>query len=186
MAPQLDVRLERPFPGRASGAIDLVVSDGLAHHAIELKYLSRSCQFEVSGEEFRLKQHGAQDIRRYDVCKDVERMEEFCRTPSCAASVIVLTNDPYYWRLRERPGTCAEAFDICEGRELSGQLDWSERTGMGTKKNREKSIRIRGPYRLAWHDYSDLNWLGGRFRYLHIPVSVESMVRREVRNADEG
>lgn len=173
MHPELAVRLERPFPGRTSGAIDIVASAGELRHAIELKYLSRSCELQLAGEDFRLKQHGAQDVRRYDVCKDVERMEDFCAGSSCSASVIVLTNDPYYWRVREPSGTCAAAFNICQNRELSGELGWAEHTGTGTKKNREKAIILRGSYRLDWRDYSDLKPRGGRFRYLHIRISHE-------------
>lgn len=166
----MELRLERPFPGRASGAIDLVLGRGDQFHGIELKYLTRSCQTTFAGEAFNLKQHGAQDIRRYDVCKDVQRMEDFSSNPSSTASVIVLTNDPYYWRTRERSGTCAEAFDIYEARQLCGLLDWAEHTGPGTKKNREQVIALRGSYALRWREYSDLNCLGGHFKYLHVPL----------------
>lgn len=173
MHPDVAVRLERPFPGRTSGAIDIVASAGAFHHAIELKYLSRFCEFALAGEDFRLKRHGAQDVRRYDVCKDIERMEDFSAGSSCSASVIVLTNDPYYWRVREPSGTCAEAFNICQNRELSGELGWAEHTGAGTKKNREKGIILRGSYQLDWRDYSDLKLPSGLFRYLHIMLSRE-------------
>src|SRR5206468_1234798 len=74
-APDVLVRLEQPFPGRASGAIDLILRRGRVVHAIELKYLTAGFEGEHAAENFRLKNHGAQDIRRYDVCKDIERME---------------------------------------------------------------------------------------------------------------
>lgn len=164
----MELRLERPFPGRASGAIDLVLSRGDQLHGIELKYLTRACHTSFAGEEFKLKQHGAQDIRRYDVCKDVQRMEDFCTGRSSSASVIVLTNDPYYWRTRERLGTCDEAFDIGEARRLSGLLDWAAHTGAGTKKNREAAITLTGSYPLKWREYSELDCLGGHFKYLHM------------------
>jgi hypothetical protein len=168
--PTLGVRLEVPFPGRASGAIDIMLMDGAAWHALELKYLSRSCHAVVGGEEFNLKQQGAQDVRRYDVCKDVARMEEFSGRAYCAASVIVLSNDPAYWEGGSRIGTCAEAFAIPEGRTLAGGLDWAPHTGAGTKKAREAALHIRGPHHLAWRDYSAIGNPRGRFRYLHIPI----------------
>ena len=43
--------------------------------AIELKYKTRGLSVLVNGEEFFLKDHGAQDIGRYDFLKDVRRLE---------------------------------------------------------------------------------------------------------------
>lgn len=45
--------------------------------ALELKYLCQRIEHEIDGETFALKPQGAQDIRRYDVLKDVGRMEQF-------------------------------------------------------------------------------------------------------------
>src|SRR5690348_1575414 len=96
----VQVRLELPFPGRGSGAIDLVFYRNDTAHAVELKYLTSLFAGEIQGEEFRLKNHGAQDIRSYDVCRDIERMEAFCSGPARCGSVVVLTNDPYYSKAR--------------------------------------------------------------------------------------
>ena len=65
------VRLEtRPCPGCTADL--MVTSPDMAHHsAIELKYLTRAWSGEVLGERFELKNQGAQDIRGYDVVKDV-------------------------------------------------------------------------------------------------------------------
>jgi hypothetical protein len=60
---RLDLQLSWPAVGR--------------HLAIELKYMTRLWAGEVGGEPFALKRHGAQDVRCYDVVKDVERVERF-------------------------------------------------------------------------------------------------------------
>lgn len=78
--PQLNVRLEWPLAPPARGAIDLVVM-GETRFALELKYLSKSFSAMIDGEPVTLKQHDAHDQRRYDVCKDVVRMEAFSVSP---------------------------------------------------------------------------------------------------------
>ena len=168
--PSLNVRLEQPFPGRSRGAIDLVVSKEFCSHAIELKYLTRQFIAIHNGEEFKLKQHSAQDLRRYDICRDIERMEEFAHGPCRTASVIALTNDPYYWQGRQNSGTIAEAFDVSEGRTVNGDLQWASHTGAGTMKSRETPISIIGSHLIGWTDYSDLG-KNGHFRYTYTFLS---------------
>ncbi len=168
--PTLNVRLEQPFPGRSSGAIDLVVSSEMRSYAIEVKYLTRRFITCHNGEEFHLKQHSAQDLRRYDVCRDIERMEEFASGANHTASVIALTNDRYYWRGRSSSGTIAEAFDVCEGRTINGALQWAAHTGIGTMRGREKGISIVGSHLIEWRDYCDLGE-NGRFRYMHVRIA---------------
>lgn len=168
--PKIRVRLEQPFPGRTSGAIDLVINREGVLHAIEVKYLTSLYSGEIDGEHFRLKNHGAQDIRRYDVCRDIERMEAFCSETGGLGSVIVLTNDPYYWRGRTNAGTCAEAFDVSGRSELFGELRWADHTG-GTKKGREAAIILRSRYAPSWRDYSDVGGSRGQFRYFHLAVN---------------
>lgn len=167
--PDLRARLEQPFPGRISGAVDIIFRQGGAEHAIELKYMTRLHESEWEGERFRLKNQGAQDIRCYDVCKDIGRMEEFCTMPRRSASVVVLTNDPYFWKGKIAAGTCAEAFDISGRRELSGELRWAEHTG-GTMKGREAPIVLSTSYRPDWKEYSDVGGTNGRFRYFLVSV----------------
>lgn len=168
--PHMTVRLERPFPGRTSGAIDLIFARDARSHAVEVKYLTALFHNDINGEPFRLKNQGAQDIRRYDVCRDIERMEAFCTETGRSASVVVLTNDPYYWKGRLNAGTCAEAFDTSGRRELFGELRWAEHTG-GTMKGREAPISLGSRYLPHWEDYSDLGGTKGLLRYFHLPVS---------------
>lgn len=93
------VRLEtQPVPGLR---LDVLISsgDGSSHSAVELKYLTRGWVGGVAGERFALKNHGAQDIRCYDVVKDMQRVESVVSgRPDWNGAVVCLTNDPSYWR----------------------------------------------------------------------------------------
>ena len=71
--PSAAVRLEtRPRQGVRLDPLATI--DGL-RIAIEFKYLLRRLVVDIGGETFDLPNHGAQDISRYDVIKDVVRLE---------------------------------------------------------------------------------------------------------------
>lgn len=167
--PSLNVRLEWPLTAPARGAIDLIVI-GDTRFALELKYLSKSFSTVIDGEPVTLKQHGAHDQRRYDVCKDIARMESFAERTGCGAGVLVLTNDPSYWQERARADTVDAAFTLTHSRELTGMLAWHELAKPGTMKNRESALEIRGRYPLNWQDYNRIDGRAGLFRFLWIPV----------------
>ena len=169
----LGVRLEWPLSAPERGAIDLIVV-GDRRFALELKYLSKAFRATLDGEEIVLKQHGAHDQRRYDVCKDVTRMEAYAERTGYGAGVLVLTNDPGYWQERGRHDTVDAAFNLSHLRELTGSLAWSAAARPGTTRNREAPLEIRGRYALSWRDYSRLAGPAGMFRYLWIPVAAPS------------
>lgn len=135
----------------------------------------------VGGERFELRDQGAQDIRAYDVVKDIGRVEHDTRVlDRCNGAVVVLANEPAYWT---RPGhsrmTNAAAFRLYEGRRLSGAHAWGPNTGAGTSRGRELPISLTGSYELCWRVYSDLPGAGGRFCYLEIevPASTDEDIR---------
>ena len=73
--PESEVRLEvDPLPlGRDKMFLDVwLPKEGVA---IELKYATRGLQVEQDGELFVLRDHRAQDTRRYDFLRDIERLE---------------------------------------------------------------------------------------------------------------
>jgi hypothetical protein len=173
--PSLRVRLEtRPSPGVR---LDLLLSsdDGTAETAVELKYIVRLWQGEHAGERFELKNQGAQDIRAYDVVKDIVRVERFVADrPGSNGAVLCLANDSSYWR---PPGlgreTNAHAFRIHEGTVLEGLRRWGPLTGAGSSKGREEPLVLRGRHEMRWLPYSSLPGPGGEFRSLVVPI--ESM-----------
>lgn len=169
--PELGVRLEYPLGAEMRGAIDILLL-GAHRYALELKYLCKGLTAQVEDEIIVLRHQGARDIRRYDVCKDILRMERYAERTGHGAAVLVLSNDPAYWQTRRWPNTVDAAFDLADLGQIGGTLGWGPLAGSGTTKGREAPLEIRGSYPLAWRDYSDLGGIGGRFRYLWVPVAA--------------
>jgi hypothetical protein len=167
--PQLRVRLEtRPQP---RVRLDLLITDPADGHAlaVELKYLTDNWEGEALGEQFGLLRQSAQDIRAYDCVKDIARVERLVANRYAQAGlVLVLTNDPAYWRAPDHGLiTNADAFRLHDGLTLAGSRAWGPRTGTGTMGNsRAEPIELTGTYALSWQDYSTLPGPRGRFRYL--------------------
>jgi hypothetical protein len=168
----LDLRLEFPLERPSNEAIDILVRQRDQWYAIELKYLCKRIVTDVAGEVFALKSQGAHDIRRYDVVKDISRMERFvAANDNATAAVVVLTNDPSYWTGPRSDSTCDADFALREGRLLHGLLAWSARTGDGTKRGRERPINIAGHHEVQWTDYSRVEAPSGRLRFFKIEVT---------------
>lgn len=170
--PDARIRLEtRPLPGRPV-YLDMAVAVNGRRIAVELKYLVKAVLADIDGEHFELRPQSAQDVRRYDVIKDVCRLEEIVACGAADAGVMVaLTNDPSYWS-PGRVGTVDAAFRLHEGQVLSGELGWAAHAGAGTTDKRTAMLAVAGTYPLAWCDYSDLGGRAGRFRSLIIEIGV--------------
>lgn len=171
--PALEVRLETsPVQGIR---LDLLLSrpDLGQRTAIELKYLTASWAGEVFGEHFALKNQAAQDVRAYDVVKDMSRLERLVGAGLADNGfLIAITNDHSYWRpvTHGRP-TNADAFRIYEGLELAGPRSWGPDTGAGTMRGREAPLDLRGSHQMRWRDFSRVdNGNGGSFRALVVEV----------------
>lgn len=155
--PNVRVRLEvRPDPNIRE-ALDLFcVRDG-SRIAIEFKYVVRKLAAVVRGEPFRLRDQGAQPLSRYDIIKDIARLERFCESGFADVGyAIVLSNDPLIWS-PGRPGLIDEAFRVHEGAILSGTLAWASHAKPGTTKGREMPIALRGSYVCHWHSFPASN-----------------------------
>lgn len=150
----------------------------MSNAAVELKYLTRRRVVEIGGERFALRDQGAQDIRRYDFLKDIERLEQLSQSEGTdvrTGFAILLTNDPTYWNPPHLEGTVDAEFRLHGGRTVEGKMKWAEGTSPGTKSGREDTICLKGSYDLRWQDYGN----GGdgpyqQFRYLAIPVGPSS------------
>lgn len=170
-APELSVRLEtRPAPGVH---LDMLLSGESGRTALELKCLTRGWSGDRADERFELKNHGAQDVRGYDVVKDIARVEQFCAlAPGTNGAAICLSNDAYYWRSPAYDRlTNAGSFRLHDGTVLSGLREWRPGTGAGTNRGREQPIALVGRYELHWVDFSTVDGsAAGRFRVLVVPV----------------
>lgn len=175
LMPTVSIRLEyKPFP-RQPVFVDIwLVIDGRAT-AIELKYLTTRCEVSVDGELFALAQQAAGPVRRYDVIKDIQRLERIVHElPNARGYMVCLTNDATMWNPTSRLASTDAAYRIDEGRTLTGELSWAAQTGIGTMKNRETPIQLAGAYQIRWRDYASVPAeRSGRLRYLLLEVGTE-------------
>jgi hypothetical protein len=177
--PRLQMRLEtHPEP---NARLDLLLSrpETGRHTAVELKYLTAGWSGEVAGERFALRNHGAQDIRAYDVVKDLARVERFVAgRRQWDGLVLVLSNDPSYWSSpRHHRETNAQAFRLHDGNLLHGARAWGPLTGAGTRKGREEDLTLKGSYRCTWTGYATLPGTRGTFRILAFAVQAPAAPR---------
>lgn len=172
--PTWDIRLEVPVRTDA-GAIhlDLLARSKNGQVAVELKYKTRALALDIDGEPFTLRNHGAQDLGRFDFFKDVGRVEAFAMSgPNRRGYAIFLTNDARYWRPPQMVDAGYAAFAMNEGREVCGSLCWGDRTSEGTRQGRAKEIGVCGKYRLSWIPYSKVPANAhGEFRYLSLEAT---------------
>jgi hypothetical protein len=169
--PDCEVRLERPITGAFRGAVDIVILWQGVHYGLELKYLTQKLDTVHNSETFNLKAHGATDLRRYDVCKDIWRLENFNDAYGGRSMVVVLTNEAAYWKTPQHDRHFDAAFRVFEGRRIFGNLGWDISASPGTTKGRTIDINLRGEYQMLWQDYSDFPKTAGRFRYLLVEVA---------------
>lgn len=144
--------------------------------AVELKYVTLKLQFKHEDECFTLLDHRAQDTRRYDFLKDVQRLEQLSLSDSAdvgSGFAILLTNDPLYWE-QPVPGwkkANDAAFRIHESLTKGGYMAWSDLAAPGGIKGREDPVCLNGSYPLRWRDYTRVgNGANQQFRYLAIQV----------------
>lgn len=171
--PDAEIRLETPMGRNEVGFVDLRVQIDNLKIAIELKYLVKKINYgQNDSESFFLKNQGAQDIRRYDVIKDLCRVESLVKSKdSDSGAVIILTNDEQYWKKRNKNRITIDSdFRIHQDEVLTGERMWRGEPSAGTIKNRDKKLTVEGNYRLNWLDFSDLEEKNGTFRYLFICV----------------
>lgn len=170
--PEHDVRLEYPseLPDKRIYLDIWVPSPSIA---IELKYCTRSLKASQNGEKFKLLHQRAQDTRKYDFLKDIQRLEQLHKSHTECKSgyAIFLTNEPLFWEPPRRSGTVDADFHLYEGRQVKGTMAWSAHASKGTMRGREDPIHLSGAYTAHWQDYSDVQTArGGKFRYLVVAV----------------
>jgi len=176
--PDADVRLEVPIATSLGTLhVDFLMRLGGHKYILELKYKTRALENEINEEKFSLLNHGAQPPGRYDVLKDVQRLEAIAALGSgYSGAAILLTNDSAYWQLPRTEEDTSAAFSLGDGRVVSGLLNWSDSASAGTIRGREGSITLAGSYALAWKDYSSVeSRYYSLFRYLPIFVRTISV-----------
>jgi hypothetical protein len=167
-----DVRLEYLAENGVYVDICLVAGDSII--PIELKYRTTEARFENGSETFRLREHSARDIGRYEFIHDIERVERITSEMTVPGFAIFLTNDAGYWHPSSSNQTAnGDDFRIHEDRILEDTLDWREYKSYMPDK-RCRPITLRDSYQLQWKQYSHpVTSSGdddGEFRYLIVSV----------------
>lgn len=137
---------------------------------MELKYKTTETALVDKGETYSLKQQGAIDQGSYDILKDVQRIEAV--VGECNGRFgfsVILSNDPRYWRPRRRTDAIDIAFQLVDGRVMTGELAWAPHAGRGSIEKREVPLTLRNRYEVRWNRYSSLP-ASNEFRCLTLPV----------------
>ncbi len=172
--PAASIRLEFPLQLQGNSIhLDIWATQKKLALAVELKYKTRALSVRVGDEKFTLTDQSAQDLGRYDFMKDTQRLEKIVARPSpnTVGYAILLTNDSAYWARSRNSQTVDADFRIEEGRIVHGELKWGAGASEGTKRGREKPLRLSGHYNTTWVDYSRPSTGSyGTFRYTAVEV----------------
>lgn len=170
--PDIGVRLEHPVTlDNKRGHVDIWLRDSDGQKVVELKYWTRGVELTMADGRYELREHGRQPLARYDLWRDISRIERLIDDELADGGyVVALTNVQGYWNAG-RPGTIDDGLRIHEGHEVSGSLALSSRASAGTTRGREAAISLVGRYVTRWDDYSQpAPGPGGEFRYLMLDV----------------
>jgi hypothetical protein len=173
--PAAHIRLERQVmpQGKPRMYIDVECEFRGRRTAFELKYVTQALSVAEGNEHFLLMSQGAPDTRRYDVVRDVERLESVVHQGIADIGfLIAITNDAAYWQAPRSNAPNDAAFRLHENRQLTGTLDWAEDTGPGQKSGRDRPVVPSGTYTLEWSDFSVVaSGVAGPFLCLLIGVT---------------
>lgn len=153
--PTVDIRFEFTPQEMSKIKLDLCIMDNGTRYPIELKYKTKTYEFEVDKEKFKLRDQQAHDIGCYDYMRDVARIENLKKILEASNNTdikygvgyaIMLTNDPIYWNEPVRI-TNYDNFRIYNGVTKQGTMAWSSEASEGTKQGRG-SIQLVNSYKI--------------------------------------
>lgn len=149
--PKAIIRLEKKFNILGGIYIDIYFEINRKRMAIELKYKTKGDKILLpNGEYYDLKNQAAQNLARYDFCKDIKRLECLLKEKKIDLGwAVFLTNDRSYWS-KGKINTMGRNFRIYDGRVLKGRLKWYKRPSPGGIKGREDSILLSKQYKMKW------------------------------------
>lgn len=176
-----DVRLETPFEiphfvkkldKKLKVELDIFLPKEKV--GIELKYKTKVGTFEEHGETFKLKQHGAQNLARFDFFDDIRRLQLLKKHKKIEKGYAVfLTNDPLYWEPIKRKNFSSN-FSMEDKRVIkpNTNLGWigNPREGSVTRKRLSPNnpILIENNQQLNWCQYSQIE--KSIFKYLIVEI----------------
>ena len=175
--PEFDIRLEETLD-IGDDKHDFIHVDIIIHKdnsriiPIELKYCTKSVSVE-NLDGFVLKDQGAENNRRYDFIKDIQRVESIRNKHRedgafICGYCIFLTNSERYWnRTKNWESRMDAQFRIHEDnghRIYGGEKKWQGKDSVGTRKGREASLKT-DSYEIKWKKYGET-----ALKYLSIMV----------------
>lgn len=172
LLPNANIRLEYCPSFAPTMHIDIYVVDNEGTHPIELKYKTKSITTTHDNEYYKIKNHGAQDLGRFDFLYDINRIESVKKLDSTFKSgyAIMITNDPSYWKAPCTINTVDSAFRIHDGQTISGLLEWGDKASKGTTKGRDP-FELKKQYNMHWETFSQLDISNGLFMMNVVEVS---------------
>lgn len=177
MDPDLKIRLERPvrLPDHRVMNVDILLQRRDASFALELKYPTAKLEVRLGTEDFLLRAQAAQDIRRYEILKDIARIETLCAAGVVRAGMsVTITNDRTLWTESRRTNTVDHLFRLHHGRRVQGSLAWATHAGPGTTRGRESKIELAGTYDINWIEYSRIENVARNTEFRMLIAEVHS------------
>ena len=169
--------LEADFQHALSQQIHKVMPNSDPHLEYKIKNMSLDIYLPTERIAIELKHrlpHRNANYGRYYFLEDIERIERVVKDGKADSGfAVLLTNYQALWDPPQSgwKTTTDADFRLHEGRTVTGELAWSDKTAESTKKGREGPICLTGSYHLYWRDYSSFGTGTNRqFRYLAVSV----------------
>jgi hypothetical protein len=184
--PNADVRLEKPFEIKMDEETKRIYYDiyfkiGDTEYVIELKYkttkIDKKDSKEVNGEEYYLKHHGADDLTRYAIRKDIYRVEQFVKqAQNRKGYVVFITNDRTYFKDISGKINLNKNLSLHDDFEILKEIVcWNrtyeqENNPKHFTKSKENSYKLNldNRYNVKWENYSTVQ--NSDFRYILFTV----------------
>jgi len=174
-----EIIMERPFQFNnklgddkdTTKYTDIFIKDGLNKYGIELKYVTKELETEIDKVKYKLKDHMATNLRRYDFYKDISRLEYLKINGEIDMGyAIFLTNVNSYYQ--KQASGMAKEFNFADGCKI---IPKDEYYWIGEKINeksigssRNKNIKIEQQYDCCWREYPENGSYG--FKYILLEI----------------
>lgn len=173
--PNCSVHLEVPHKHYKDGSkrkihLDLLIDDAGKKIGLELKYKTAAFDYINKDVQFNLTSHGAQPISRYDIFKDVERLQNLISGKVLDNGyAIVLSNDKVLWSQRTKKNASGSDFLLTD-KKANQNLTWKKGCKPGSiGSHRAEDIKFLYPVKVEWESWHSFPHVGNKdFKYIII------------------
>lgn len=157
--PDSSVYLEVPYKNYRDGSKNKIYVDILINYkgrriGLELKYKTAIFNYAHNEVEYNLASHGAQPLSRYDILKDIERLQNLINSNAIDDGyAIAVTNDKVLWSHRTNRNGSGSDFFL--GDKKAGQiLTWKDGFKLGSiGSHRAENISFLYPVKIQWEPW---------------------------------